>query len=129
MRQPLLIGLAILVGVGCVGCGKSPPTLAGGKPVSYWLDALHAPDAKVRKKAAFKLGNVGSADPAALPALTAALADRDAAVRCEVILALLKFGSSARDVVPTLLVMQQRDGNAQVRQYAAKAVAKLRESK
>ncbi len=56
----------------------------------------------------------------------AALSDGDAAVRREAILALLKFGPTAATAIPALADMQQRDRDAQVRQYAAKAVAKLR---
>jgi HEAT repeat protein len=125
MRSWWLIGM-VLASVCCGGCGESRPTLAGGKPVAYWVSALHDPDAGVRKKAAFKLGNVGPADPAALPALRGALEDRDAAVRCEAILALLKYGPAAREAVPALEEMQRRDPSARVRQYAAKAVEKLR---
>ena len=129
MRRTLILGLAILVGVGCAGCGKSSAPLAGGKPVPYWIEALQAPDARLRKKAAFKLGNVGPADPSALPALLGALDDRDAAVRCEVILALVKFGPAARDGVPALAKLRQRDRNAQVRDYAARAVERLQAPK
>ena len=50
--------------------------MAGGKPVSHWLTALHAPDAKEREEAARKLGNVGPADAAACPALVEALRSR-----------------------------------------------------
>ena len=42
--------LAILL-IGILGCGQSEPTLAGGKPVSYWIDSMHSPDATLRKKA------------------------------------------------------------------------------
>jgi len=107
------------------GCGRSGPTLAGGKPIAHWVQALADPDAKVRKTAAFKLGNVGPADPAALPALLHALGDRDPAVRREVILALLKFDAGASDVVPALEAVRQRDDDATVRDYAGKALAKL----
>jgi hypothetical protein len=125
MRPPLRIGLAVLVGLWCLGCSKAPPTLAGGKPVRYWVEALHDPDAKVRKKAAFKLGNVGPADPAALPALLGALGDRNTAVRCEVILALAKFGPAGREALPVLAKMKQHDRDARVRLYASKAVERL----
>ncbi len=82
------------------GCSKSPSMLSGGKPVSHWVAALkNSTDAKSRKDAAFKLGNVGPSDPSAYPALVEALKDRDAVVRCETILALLKFGSAAQQAV------------------------------
>lgn len=121
MRVVGLLFLAIVVS----GCGKAEPTLAGGKPVGYWVQALKDPDARLRKKAAFKLGNVGSADATALPALVEALKDPDAHVRSEAILALLKFGPDARDALPVLAQLRQRDPNGQVRAQAGKALAKL----
>jgi HEAT repeat protein len=116
----LAIALAVLV-----GCRKQPPPLAGGKPVSHWLGALQAPDAGVRKKAVFKLGNVGSTDPAVPPALRDALKDRDAAVRREAILALLKCGRGAREATAALAELQERDADARVRACAAQALKTL----
>lgn len=94
----------------------------------YWIEALQSPEAKIRKQAAFKLGNVGPSDPNALPALLAALNDGDASVRREAILAVLKCGIEARTAVPTLRALQQHDPNEQVRQCAAKAVERLLEN-
>ncbi len=104
------------------GCGPAPPTLAGGKPVGYWLEALRGPDAQLRKTAVSKLGNVGPADTAVVPALTTALKDRDAGVRREAILALMKCGANAREAIPTLTDLQQHDRDGQIRRYAGKAL-------
>src|SRR5438067_6313867 len=122
MRRLCLLAV-VLIALG--GCGPATPTLAGGKPVGYWLEALHGPDAKLRKTAVFKLGNVGPADAAVVPALTTALKDRDAGVRREAILALMKCGVDAREAIPTLTELQQHDRDAHVRVYAAKALRKL----
>jgi HEAT repeat protein len=103
------------------GCGSAQPAMAGGK----WAKALRDPDAKVRKQAAFTLGNIGPSDPAVLPALLGALKDEDAQVRCEAILALLKFGPEAKKAVPALTELAQQDSDDQVRAYAAKALARL----
>lgn len=118
MRRILLIILLIALS----GCGKTQPRMAGGK----WAESLRSPDATVRKRAAFTLGNIGWSDPAVLPALIAALNDTDAGVRCEAILALLKYGPGAREALARLEEIQQWDRNAQVRRYAARAVKKLR---
>ena len=120
-----IVAISFLALVLC-GCGKAEPTLAGGKPVSYWVQALKDPDAKVRKRAVFKLGNVGPADAAALPALVGALHDGDARVRAEAILALMKCGPGARESVPALSDMQQRDRDAHVRAHAGKALERLK---
>jgi HEAT repeat protein len=106
------------------GCGPTPATLAHGKPVSYWVQALRDPDVRVRKRAVASLGNVGPADPAAMPALMQAVSDRNAKVRGEAILALLKLGPAAKDAIP-VLTQAQRDPDAQVRNYATKALERI----
>jgi HEAT repeat protein len=117
MRRILLVILLISLS----GCGSAQPTMAGGK----WAEALRDRDAKVRKKAAFTLGNIGPSDPAVLPALIGALKDADAAVRCEAILALLKCGPAAKEAIPELTEVQEKDRAAEVRAHAAKALEKL----
>ena len=108
------------------GCSKPQPTLSGGRPVSHWVEMLRtSPDAKVRKEAAFKLGNVGPTDPAVLPALLGAVKDGDAVVRCEVVLALVKLGPAAQEAVPALVELRERDRDPKVRSYAAKAVDRI----
>jgi HEAT repeat protein len=123
MRLVGLSTLALLL----TGCGQAPPALSGGKPVSYWVQALKDSDPALRKKAAFKLGNAGPADAAVVPALLAALKDEDAGVRSAGILALVKFGPDAREAIPTLAAMEQDDSDDQVRDYAAKARIRIKE--
>ncbi len=107
------------------GCGPAAPTLAGGKPVSHWLQALHAADANERREAAEKLGNVGPADPAACPALAEALRDPDARVRGAAILGLVRCGPSAKAAVPALQDLRDHDPDAGVRNYAGRALEKI----
>jgi HEAT repeat protein len=126
MRHEWLAGGVVALALTAAGCGEGRPTLAGGKPVGHWTEAMRDPSPKVRKEAAAKLGNVGPADPAALPALSAALKDPDAGVRREVILALVKCGPAARKAVPALERLRQDDRDAQVRVYAGKALERLR---
>jgi hypothetical protein len=116
--------LLVLLLLPLVGCGRAHPTMAGGK----WAAALRDPDARLRKKAVFTLGNIGPSDPAALPALIGALRDADAGVRCEAILALLKCGPHAKEAIPALTEVQDRDRDARARAYAARALQKLRGS-
>lgn len=119
--------LLALVAGGCAQEGK--PLSAGGKPVRYWVEALRSPDARLRKQAAFKLGNVGSADPAAFPALLGALKDRNASVRCAVVLALLKFDERAEEILPSLAELKQKDRDASVRACAARALESLKRAR
>ncbi len=125
MRR-FLLGLGLLSVVVTLGCEKRP-TQAGGKTVPHWVQALDDPDAKVRKEASFKLGNVGPKDPAVLPALLKALKDRDSRVRREAILALVKCGPAAKEALPTLAQMERHDADAQVRTYATKALGRLKD--
>jgi HEAT repeat protein len=118
----------LLATVLLAGCGSREPPLAAGKPIEFWVESLTSPDAKLRKKAATKLGNVGPAHKDVLPALLRALQDRDAGVRREVIVAVVKFGPAAREALPILRDMQTRDPDLKVRHYATKAVKKLEES-
>jgi HEAT repeat protein len=117
MRCLVLVLLPIVL----CGCGLAQPTMAGGK----WAASLHDPDARVRRKAAFTLGNIGPSDPAVLPALIGALRDADRGVRCEAILALVKYGPGAREAIPALTEAREKDRDARVRSYAARALEKL----
>jgi HEAT repeat protein len=109
------------------GCGKPKSSLSGGKPASYWIQAVSDPDPHVRKTAVFKLGNVGSSEAEALPAVTAALKDPDALVRREAILALVKFGAEAKEATATLTQMRRLDRDARVRNYAAAALERIKD--
>ena len=108
-----------------VGCSKSQPTLAGGKSVDHWVQLLESGQPAERKSAAFKLGNVGDAAPAVVPALRKALNDPDATVRCECILALVKCRGKAAEIVPVLAEVEKQDKDKLVRSYAAQAIESL----
>ncbi len=106
------------------GCGQPGPIMAHGQPVEHWVQALRDPDAKMRKRAADVLGNVGAADPTVVPALAGAVKDSDRAVREATVLALLKMGPAARDATPAL-ALASKDSDAKVRSYAARALENL----
>lgn len=120
----LLVMLLIAVTF-AVGCGPAAPTLAGGKPVSHWVNELRDADPAKRKEAVEKLGNVGAADPAAFPAVVEALKDPNARVRGAAILGVVKSGPAAKKAVPTLQDMKDHDSDAGVRDYAAKALKNI----
>jgi hypothetical protein len=114
--------LLVLLLVSFCGCGRVPPGMAGSK----WARALRSTDPRIRRKAAFTLGNIGPSDPAVLPALIRALKDPDVAVRAEAVLAISKYGSGAGEALPALTQIRDKDRDARVRSYAAKALEKLR---
>jgi HEAT repeat protein len=115
--------------IGCIllgGCGRAQgPTLAGGKPVAHWLQAVEDRNPQLRKEAVEKLGNVGPIDAAAIPTLVRALKDNDPLVRRAAILAILKVGELPREAIDSLIDLQQHDHDAKVREYAAKALKRL----
>jgi HEAT repeat protein len=122
--RPILFVILLLSLSGCV---EGPPAPDTGARVRHWIEALGQADAKMRKEAAFKLGNLGLTDPiSVVHALTAALKDADAGVRCAVILALLKCGPVAKEAIHELTEVQQEDRDAKVRDYAAKALQRLK---
>src|SRR5438552_8584255 len=91
-------GFALVFALIVIGCGKAPTTTVHGKTLDYWVAALSDPDAKTRRKAAEMLGNVGAIDTTIVPALIGALKDRDARVRDEAVLSLLKIGPAAKGI-------------------------------
>jgi HEAT repeat protein len=115
----------ILLSLLVAGCHSRQAPTSGGKPISHWLAALRSSDTNARKTAAFKLGNVGSTDPAVLPALLAALKDANPAVRRESILALVKCGPPAKEAIPSLAELQKFDPDSKVRTCARLALNKL----
>jgi HEAT repeat protein len=121
MRLSSFVCILVLL----AGCGKKSGTiLSHGKPVSYWIEALNASDAKERKKAVEALGHVGPADSAVIPALAGAVKDRDAAVRAQAVLALLNIGPDAKEAIP-VLIEAQTDKDSKVREYAGKAIKRI----
>jgi HEAT repeat protein len=122
MRQLILAAAALTL----AGCSDSPgPTLAHGKPLEHWVQALRDPDARTRKRAADILGNIGAVDATVIPALASALKDPDRAVRAATVIALLKMGPAARDATPAL-VEASKDSDTKVRSCAAQALRNLR---
>ncbi len=124
MRYGLCLPLLLLLAVGGCSAKKDQEPRAGGKPLSHWLEALHGNDPAERHKAATKLGNIGPADPAVVPALIGAVKDTDPGVRAEAILSLLKIGPAAKDAVPAL-TEALKDPDAKVRQFAEKALIQV----
>jgi HEAT repeat protein len=122
MRHVWSLVLLVLAG----GCHKAEPPLAHGKPVGEWVAAVHGPNVQARQKAVRVLGNVGGIDPAVVPALAEALGDRDAGVRAEAALALLKIGPPARPSESALATAAQYDANPIVRHHAARALLRVR---
>jgi HEAT repeat protein len=119
------VALVAVLGLLAPGCEPPQPTLAGGKSVQHWFQALQSRDPRTRREAVYKLGNVGSADSQAVPAVLNALRDADAGVRREAILATIKFGAEARAALPELAEMQQHDQDSKVREYARKALESI----
>lgn len=127
-RIPLtLAALAVTAAAnwGCTPREKVPGKWFAGRPVEEWLEAIGDPDAKVRRRAAEVLGNVGPADPRSVPALAKAVADRDWRVRDAAVLGLSKMGPMAAEAGGAL-EQATRDSNSTVRTHALSALARVR---
>src|SRR5262245_25572002 len=119
--------MAAVILAGPVGCGGDHPlsTQATTKAqVERQLQSLRSEDAGVRRSAAAALGEVGRADPRAVPALAEALKDRDWNVHREAGYALAKSGPEAAGAVEALTVALG-DAGANVRQAAAYALGRI----
>ena len=118
--------IAALFLLAALGCGPSVPKekYFSGEPVDHWLEAIHSPDAKVRKNAADVLGNVGPIDSRAIPALIDAIRDPDPKVRDAAVLGLSKIGPDAVAAEPALQEAR-KDKDPTVRAHAATAVERV----
>jgi HEAT repeat protein len=97
--------------------------LAGGREVKSWLVDLHDPKPQVRRQAVLKLGNVGDTDSAVAEGLAQALRDSDAIVRRNAVSAVAKLSKPNEEIMASLRIMSDRDGDSRVRDYAKRAIA------
>ncbi len=121
------ITLGIAVVLAAAGCGgeERGPLLAGGREVKSWVADLRDPKPTVRRTAAFKLGNVGDADPTVAAALLQALSDKDPLVRCDAVLAVVKLKEPTDEAFDRLRAMSREDRDSRARELASKALAKF----
>ena len=119
----------LLLAAPLLGCGRSTPAptakFFGGETIDHWLETVRSPDAKVRKKSADVLGNVGSIDPRAVAALAVAAGDADARVRDAAVLGLSKIGPPAVSA-EAVLERASKDKDPTVRAHAAAALKRVR---
>ncbi|HEX5270862.1 MAG TPA: HEAT repeat domain-containing protein [Gemmataceae bacterium] len=96
-----------------------------GHGAGHWTGALDDPDPKVRRRAIFALGMLGSDAEDAIPALGAIMVnDDDSDLRVEASLALSKLGPATRSEVPSL-ARALGDENPLVRINAARTLFRL----
>src|SRR5262249_62246384 len=77
------------------------------KTIAEWVKPLGSPDVNTRRAAAFALSRVGPGAADAVPALGAALKERDEAVRYYSAVALGKVGPAAKGAIPALIAALQ----------------------
>ncbi len=128
MRTIALSMLIAMLGFGCSRTDGSKEKYFSGETVEHWLDAIKSPEAKTRKKAADVLGNVGTVDPRAIPAMIEAVKDRDAKVRDAAVLGLSKIGTPA-NAAESALEGATKDKDATVRTHATAALERIRGAK
>lgn len=126
--RTVALSILILLGIGCSRTDGPNEKFFNGHTVEHWLDAIKSPEPKTRKKAADVLGNVGSVDPRAIPALIEALKDRDAKVRDAAVLGISKIGTLAI-AAESALEDATKDKDATVRTHATTALERIRGAK
>ena len=127
MRRRSTAAVLLFVPLLSAGCRGEPraPFQAGGRQVKDWVADLRSPKATVRRQAVHKLGNVGDADPAAAEALALALGDKDALVRHDAVLGVLKLENPGEPIARALDALARGDKDTRVREVAKKALSKL----
>ncbi|MFO0938259.1 MAG: HEAT repeat domain-containing protein [Gemmataceae bacterium] len=120
--------LVLALSLTACGCGSRPVTTAkyfSGEPVSHWLDQAKSTNAKQRLKALDVLGNVGPADPGAIPALITGIKDKDAKCRSASILALSKIGPDAKAALPALNEISQSEKDPAIKKQIQIAMDRI----
>ena len=120
--------LALFFAAMLCGCSSSTVPTAKfffGEPVSHWLAEATNADPKHRLKAIEVLGNVGPADPGAIPAMTKALSDKDLKIRTAAVLGLAKIGPDAQSALPRLQEMAASEKDATLRKHIQTAITKI----
>ena len=118
MKQIFLIGLAMLV---MMGCSKKKEYTAPSL-----VELLKEKDPKMRYYAARELGHFGAQAAEVVPPLTEALKDEDKKVRMGAAYALGEIGPDAKSALPPL-EETLRDPDMEVRKAADYAIKKVRE--
>jgi len=121
----LTLGASLVVFGGCKPKETVPGKWFAGEPVEHWLEAMKAPDAKLRRRAAEVLGNVGPVDLRSITALADALSDPDRRVRDQAILGLSKLGPVAKASAPAIQKLLQHEQDPQVVAHANAALSRV----
>ncbi len=118
MRMPICVVLLLLSVPLCSGCSREKST------AELLADLKTAPD-RERVTAVRLLPRRKGEAAEVVPALIAALKDRDSDIRHSAALGLGEFGDQAKDAVPALQGVAQRDRDARVREAARIAISRI----
>ena len=125
MSRYFLLWTALLLGV-CAPAAAGKIPNYDGQSVAHWQAILADTDAKVRRKAAYALGQIGPQASAAVPALGTALGDRQLEVAWYVADALGRIGPAAVPAVEGLVhVIEETPGDEVLRRNAVIALGRI----
>ncbi|HWA16378.1 MAG TPA: HEAT repeat domain-containing protein [Gemmatimonadales bacterium] len=121
----LLLAAALLLTIPSAAFAqkKSAEPSYDGKPLKYWIGELKASAPQSRNVAAYAISGMGAQGKPAVPALVAALSNKDEVntVRYPILVALREIGPEAKEAIPAIEPFLD-DRNEEISAMARKAI-------
>ena len=123
LRRLQVAAALLLIPAVAVAQKKAAQPSYDGKPLSYWIGELKASAPQSRNAAAYAISGMGAEGKPAVPALVAALTNKDEVntVRYPILVALREIGPEAKEAVPAITPFVD-DRNDEISAMARKAI-------
>lgn len=123
IRRLLIVAALLSIPSAAFAQKKAAEPSYDGKPLKYWVGELKATAPQSRNAAAYAISGMGDSAKSAVPALVAALTNKDEVntVRYPILVALREIGPAAKDAVPAITPFVD-DRNDEISAMARKAI-------